>query len=314
MEKIYHILLSCGVGVVVGYILSKLIGKYGKAPWDKPGVRLPDKNGKDIEIIIDREEKKGTNPEELTEERESSNVLREQADKIRERLGINKVIAAVCLISGTLFLLAFKSYGENSKSLNGKITNAELVDNYLTETAKFAEYSAREFQNLRVESRKDTKIVTLERKPQSRTVEFQLPVREPVITKTKDGLIKTELKEADPIVRKVKVICTDSGPNFQESLGSRFWFGLNLGIGINIVSEKSMDIYPKILGEVAHWANEYMSISLAFSLGTRHYAIGISVGPATYLSNVRFFLGYDRPYTNNDNYIAAGIVSLLYIN
>jgi hypothetical protein len=295
--NILYLILGGAGGVALFYVLSRFGFRMPTNPFQQKKPALPEE--KQIEVKVDRDTDLGTKPAEMHEETDSGTIMDKQAEKIRQRLG--------------LVLVAFILFGIHSDIK--AVQPDPVLDNYLLESGNYVKMTGKEFQNLRKEDRKDTKVVTLEKTSNSKTVEIQIPVREPIIKNTKEGLIKAEYKDADPITRKVKVICNDSGPNVNQQ-GTRFWFYPIVGVMASISSSQTLDVQPSILLEFFHWTNDYMKISATTFAGTKRYGLGFSVGPALYLSNIRLVVAYSREYgsTSKEQFIEVGISTLLYIN
>lgn len=287
-------------GAAVIYILTRLGFKLPTNPFNpqRPG---PEKE-KEINITVDRDTQLGTKPEEMKEEVDSGDVVDKQADKIRKRF--LSVLLLFC-ISG----IQTDIRAEDKEKID------PVLDNYLLETGNFVRMTGREFQSLRKEDRKDTKIVILDKTPTTKTVEFQMPVKEPILKELSNGLMKAEYKNADPIVRKVKVTCNDAGPAIAET-SSRFWLYPIIGLMVSLNSGPGLDIQPSALLEFFHWTNEYMKLSASVFGGTKRYGLGISAGPALYLSNIRLVVAYSREYSSEkkEHYIEVGVSTLLYVN
>lgn len=284
-------------GATIIYVLSRLGFKLPTNPFN-PQIPTPQKD-KEIEVNIDRDTQLGTKPEEMREEVDSGVVVDNQADKIRKRF------LPVVLLFGII--------GIQSDIKAEKID--PVLDNYLLETGNFVKMTGKEFQDLRKEDRKDTKIIVLDKTPNTKTVEIQIPVKEPVLKGLPNGLMEAEYKNADPITRKVRITCNDAGPGIGET-GSRFWLYPIVGLMASLNSGPGLDIQPSVLLEFFHWTNEYMKISSVVFGGTKRYGFGISVGPALYLSNIRLVVAYSREYSSDkkDHYIEVGVSTLLYVN
>lgn len=296
-SSILYLIVGGVGGAAVIYVLTRLGFKLPSNPFDPKKPISP--KDKEIDVKVDRDTQLGTKPEEMREETDSGVVVDKQADKIRKRL---LSLLVICLVAGA----------------ESDIRAAEpdpVLDNYLLETGNFVKMTGREFQDLRKEDRKDTKIVVLDKTPNSKTVEIQIPVKEPIVKELPNGLIKTEHKNADPIIRKVKVTCNDAGPSIADT-ASRFWLYPIVGLMVSLNSGPGLDIQPSVLLEFFHWTNEYMKISASTFAGTKRYGLGISAGPALYLSNIRLVVAYSREYNSDkkDHYIEVGISTLLYVN
>jgi hypothetical protein len=254
-----------------------------------------------IDIKLEPESQLGTKKEEIVNEEESTKIAKDKVKKIKDYLKLS-------------ILLVFVSVTISIRSVEApKLTEEmEEIVNYLDESAVFVELTGKEFKNLREDKRSDTKVKVLETTKNSKLVEFQIPVKEPVIRNVTKTKVKVELKDADPIVRKVRVSCTTD--NIDIQVGNRFWFGLNGGLLGSIGANLKSTPQPAVLLEGLHWSNDYMRISGGGFAGPERYGVGFSFGPANYLSNLRVFIGYGKEFRNPDsNYIEVGIAVIGYV-
>jgi hypothetical protein len=256
-----------------------------------------------IDVKLEQDSHLGTKKEEIKNEVNSTEIVKDKVKKIKDYL---KLSIIVCFLS--FYLEPISSLGKESD-----ITpEMDEIVNYLDESAIFVELTGKEFKDLREDNRKDTKIKVLETTRNSKLVEFQVPVKEPVIKKLSETKVKAELKDSDPITRKVRVSCVSD--NIEVEMGNKFWFGLNGGLLASIGANLSSTPQPGVLLEGFHWSNDYMRISFGGFAGPYRYGIGTSFGPANYLSNLRVFIGYGREFVNqNANYIEIGIAVIGYV-
>jgi hypothetical protein len=256
-----------------------------------------------IDVKLEQDSHLGTKREEIKNEVDSAQIVKDKVKKIKDYL---KLSIIVCFFSFSL---------ESIDPLGRETEITPEMDevlNYLDESAAFVELTGKEFKDLREDNRKDTKIKVLETTRNSKLVEFQVPVKEPVIRKLSETKIKAELKDSDPITRKVRISCISN--DIEIEMGNRFWFGLNGGLLASIGANLSSAPQPGILLEGFHWSNDYMRISFGGFAGPYRYGVGTSFGPANYLSNLRIFIGYGREFVNQRaNYVEIGIAVIGYV-
>ena len=263
----------------------------------------PTEPGVKIDAKLERNSHLGTKREEIKNETDSAQIAKDKVKKIKEYL---KLSILVCFIS--FILEPVDSVNKDPK----QTPEMEEIVNYLDESATFVELTGKEFKDLREDNRKDTKIKVLETTKNSKLIEFQIPVKEPIVKKISETKVKSELKDSDPITRKVRVSCVSD--NIEIEMGNRFWFGLNGGLLASIGANLSSRPQPAVLLEGFHWSNDYMRVSLGDFAGPYRYGVGASFGPANYLSNLRVFIGYGKEFTSPDtNYIEVGFAVIGYV-
>lgn len=263
----------------------------------------PTEPGVKIDTKLEQDSQLGTKKEEIKNEVDSAQIIKDKIKKIKDYL---KLSILVCFLS--LLLEPVDSFSSEPK----QTPEMEEIINYLDESAAFVEITGKEFKDLREDNRRDTKIKVLETTKNSKLVEFQIPVKEPVVKKISETKIKAELKDSDPITRKVRISCVSD--NIEIEMGNRFWFGLNGGLLASVSANFSSSAQPGVLLEGLHWSNNYMRVSLGGFAGPHRYGVGASFGPANYLSNLRVFIGYSREFKNSDlNYIEVGFAVIGYV-
>lgn len=254
----------------------------------------PEKDIK-IDLVDDAKEKPS--------EDNGASILKQKGDELKKKL---KLLVLLGLGSGILFSQPNGTYALPASD--------GLIDNYVETTYEYAVKNGEEFNSLRQDTRKDTKIVDVEKTSHSRTVKIVIPLKEPVIKEDPvSKFMRIEFNDKNPIIRTVKVSCSDSGPSISQ-IGSRFWFGPALGLMASVNSFSKVDPQAGVFLDLLHWSNEYMRISLGGFAGYRRYGASMSVGPAMNLSNIRLVVGYARDYGNTEQSIEVGVGSLLYLN
>ncbi len=290
-----------GAGILYVLLKFRKDGGIFNLPMGMGSRKEPVEEKVKIDINLEQDSKLGTKKEEMIEETDSTQIVKDKVEKIKKNFKLLIFLALIPIVP--------------VKSLDQKVglsDDMEEVINYLDESAKFVELTGKEFQDLRKDTRNDTSIKVLETTRNSKLVEFRIPVREPIVKKINDKTISATQKDADPIIRKVRVSCVND--NVELELGSRFWLGMSFGMLGSVGAHMASRPQPGVLIEGVHWSNDYMRISGAVFAGIERYGFGATFGPSSYLSNLRVFIGYSKEFSNpNVNFIEIGIAVIAYV-
>lgn len=296
----------------IAYIVLGAVGGSGLIwLWYQFGGKIPlnafnpfkAKESTDKEITVELQPE--TKPDDQNQS--SSDTMQKQSDKVKNILGI--LVFALCFGFDPLYATSEVSILQAPKEL----TNQQIGHNFVDTANRFVKATEDEFNALITNSRKDTKLVVVESTKNTKTVKVSIPINEPIVVPTPDGLIKVDQRKDEVIERTVKIVCTNAGVSTATS-GSGIWFGLNFGIGGTTNTFSEFSPQPVIFGEFINWGNDYTKVSLGGLVGSKRYGFGATFGPAIFLSNIRLIVAYSRDYGSSNQSIEVGIGSSLYLN